>query len=164
MHTLDRTKTTTLNDNFHCLVHEKTFFNKITISYSMCEHSYMEGDWDMTAVSCKSDVELPSNWVKWFWNARKHPKPFNTIYLNNSKFFINTEYLKQMYQTTCPMKTRPIRQVKAANAESKLMAFYRESWNGSYIESAIKKLCKLSPWTQSTIITISWLPVSKAKY
>jgi len=157
-------KNYTLVRYFHWLVHEQKRFNKITVSYPIRGHSYMECDRDMNAVDCKSDVDLPSGWVDVFRNARKNPTPFNVIPLNAASFLNYTAHLKPRYKSTCPFKTRPMRQLFISASENKRAVLHRDSWNGVYQASIVCKPSRARHLPPLTPINTTSLPISKAKY
>ena len=83
-------------------------------------------------------METPDGWVHEFRATRKNPSPFNIIKIESEMFQNVTEHIKVLYKTSCPILTRPIREVVFEEAHPRLLR-YRENWNGAYSTAVISK-------------------------
>ncbi|GFS23602.1 hypothetical protein ElyMa_001643800 [Elysia marginata] len=86
----------------------------------------MECDRDLSMVNKRRQAETQQHWVEEFQAARKRPSPFNTIEMGQEDFFSYTEYLKPLFKQTCPVPTRPIREILFYSQNS-MIFFYRNN-------------------------------------
>ena len=73
---------------------------------------------------------------------------------------------KVFYKTSCPIPTRPIREVVFEEAHPRLLR-YRENWNGSYCTAVISKPVGTRTRARQVSLTPFYsgkLPISEAKY
>ena len=128
-------KNYTLLRFMHWLVNTKRRFEHSSIRFPICGHSYLECDRDMALIKQSTDLDLPSQWVQVFRNARVKPSRFTVIPCNQNMFKAFKDFLKPGYKTSCPFKTRPLREVYIEASHPQYISF-RDSWNGT-IETAV---------------------------
>ena len=61
------------------MIQHKKRFKSIKVTFPEKGHSYMECNKDMDLINCKSEVNIPSDWVKIFKDARKKTDSFPCI-------------------------------------------------------------------------------------
>jgi hypothetical protein len=149
---------------FHHLVHTAKRFRYMKLSFPIRGHSYMECDRDMSIVDCKTNVDLPSGWEMVFKNARTKPTPFNVVSMDKTMFFGFSNFLKPGYRATCPMKTRPIRELLIHHSEDRKTVQHRSSWNGVYESSVIAKPQQPRFAQHPKQLYSEVLPIKRAKY
>lgn len=149
----------------HNMVCTKKRFEQVKISFPIRGHSYMECDRDMVCINQKTPVETPNGWLEVFRSARKNPSPYNVVEVESNNIFLNmTEFLKPYYRASCPIQTRPLREIVFSQQHAKLMQ-YRESWNGPFDTAVISKQVGRKTTTVSlTPLYNDRLPITKAKY
>ena len=123
-------------------------------------------DRDFAVVNQKARMETPDGWLHEFRVTRKNPSPFNIIKMESEMFQNVTEHIKVLYNTSCPIPTRPIREVIFEEAHPRLLR-YRENWNGAYSTAVISKPVGTRTRTRQVPLTPLYsgkLPISEAKY
>ncbi|GFO33856.1 hypothetical protein PoB_006036100 [Plakobranchus ocellatus] len=117
----------------------------------------------MALIKQNTDVDLPHQWHQVFSEARVKPSPFHVIPCTQTMFLTYTDHLKPAYRATCPLKTRPIREL-FIYAELPQLVSFRNSWNGA-METAVvvsrQQRQKSQPLKQSFTAPI---PISKEKF
>ena len=86
-------------------------FDSIKLLFPIRGHSYMECDRDLSMVNKCRGAELQEHWVEEFRSARKKPSPFNVIEPTQEVFLAISGHLKPVFKTTCPISTRPVREL-----------------------------------------------------
>ena len=122
----------------HWLVTTKRQFERISIRFPIRGHSYLECDRDMGLIKQSTDLDLPTQWVQVFRNACVKPSPFTVFHYDQNMFKAFKDFLKPDYKTSCPFKTRPLREVCIEASHPQYISF-RDSWNGT-IETAVVTL------------------------
>lgn len=148
----------------HWLVHVKKRFDSIKITFPIRGHSYLECDRDMVLIDQKAHVETPMEWFKLFEQSRKNPSSFNVVQVSSDMMYDFSKCLLKMYKKTCPVATRPIRELVIETGHPRIMKV-RTSWNGMYETAVIRTAnhCKVSDTTLSSLYTAP-LPISEDKY
>ena len=155
-------KNYTLFRFLHMLVNVEKRFKSISIRFPIRGHSYLECDRDMALIKQSTDIDLPEEWHQVFKEARAKPSPFNVIPCDQGMFKAYTEHLKPAYRASCPLKTRPVRELFVDVAHPQLFSF-RDSWNGM-METAVvvsRQSHKLLPLRQTFTGPIA---ISREKY
>ncbi|XP_050311864.1 uncharacterized protein LOC126747345 [Anthonomus grandis grandis] len=114
----------------HHMVHKEGRFDKIKITFPIRGHSYSECDKDFALIKQKTRVEVPSQWVEVFKSARVKPMPFNVIECTTDIFHAWTKFLTPQYKKTCPLPTRPIKELIISHQHPRTIQM-RESYNGA---------------------------------
>ena len=150
----------------HHLVAIKKRFVQIKLSFPIRGHSYMECDRDMCLVNQKAKVETPADWMEEFRRSRQKPSPFNIVAMEPHMFQNVTDYVKPFYRASCPIATRPLREIVFSQEKPQLFS-YRISWNGPMDTAVVTK-----PVGKKTAATLQplrslyqqRLPIKVAKY
>ena len=71
----------------------------------------MECDKDMGLIDCKSQVNIPTDWVKIFKDARKKPTSFHLFESKQNMFKNMIHFFNPLYKAACPVAPRPLREV-----------------------------------------------------
>ena len=116
-------------------VHFTKRFDSIKLFFPIRGHSYMECDRDLSMVNKRRGAELQEHWVEEFRSARKKPSPFNMIEPTQEVFLAISEHLKPVFKATCPIPTRPVREL-SFRVEDNGVFGYRNCWNGK-METAV---------------------------
>ena len=116
-------KSYTLLRFMHWLVNTKRRFERTSIRFPIRGYSYLECDRDMTLIKQSKDLDLPSQWVQVFRNARVMPSPFTVILFDQNMFKAFKDFLKPGYKTSCPFKTRPLREVYIKASHPQYISF-----------------------------------------
>ena len=122
----------------HYLVVHKKMFTEIKIFFPIRGHSYMECDRDMAIVNQKAKVETPSGWMEEFRKARQSPSPYNVVDADQGMFFGVTEHIKLFYRASCPMPSRPMREICFTQSHPRLV-HYRTNWHGPMDTAVVSK-------------------------
>ena len=149
----------------HYLVHHLQRFELVKITFPIRGHSYMECDRDMACVKQKSPAEVPSDWYEVFRKSRIRPCAYDVTEVPQNKFKGYTQFLKTLYRVTCPVQTRPLREVKFERDQPRFM-MYRLGWHGVYSTAVVNKIQKKKNKVTNHL-TPSYtekLPISDAKY
>lgn len=118
------------------LVHVQKRFDEVKISFPIRGHSFMECDKDFGLIQQKSRVELPNEWAEVFRAARVKPNPFDVMEVTFDFFKCWTTHFSTLpYKHKCPMKVRPIRELKVVKEHPRLV-YHRSTWNGIW-ETAV---------------------------
>ena len=123
-------------------------------------------DRDFAVVNQKARMETPDDWLHEFRATRKNPSPLNIIKMESEMFQNVTEPIKVLYKTSCPIPTRPIREVVFEEAHPRLLC-YMENWNGAYSTAVISKPVgtrSRAMQVPRTPLYSGKLPISEAKY
>ena len=113
------------------MVHIQRRFGSITLHFPIRGHSYLECDRDMSNVKQDTRTEHPSDWENVVRAARKHPAPYNIISMNQEMFLRITDGLKPRFRATCPVPTRPIRELKIDQDHPEEI-LHRSNWGGEF--------------------------------
>jgi len=120
----------------HSLVGER--FQKISMTFPVRGHSYLECDKNMGLISTKGTVETPDDWRDRILNSRVHPSPFVVKNCDQSMFKSYSKYLKPDYKNSCPFATRPIKDfIVTENRPNEVLCRY--NYNGTFEPCTIKK-------------------------
>ena len=92
-------------------VHFTKRCDSIKLFFPIWGHSHMECDRDLSMVNKRRGAELQEHWVEEFRSARKKPSPFNIIEPTQEVFLAISEHLKPVFKATCPISTRPVREL-----------------------------------------------------
>lgn len=149
----------------HYLVHEEKRFKSVKISFPIRGHSYMECDRDMALVKTSSRAEIPDDWRKVIGEARQKPRPFIVIPLDGDEFFKISVMVKPLFKATCPVPTRPLREVLFSTTHPRLMQ-YRENWNGPFLSAVMSLPAEKRPRAAPEMepLYTGQLPISQAKF
>ena len=106
-------------------------FNKITVTYPVRGHSYMECDKNVALINNKTPAETPRDWREAIANARVKPSPFQLVECTNDLFKQWGKALTGNYSKKFSAETRPIRQLifKAENTQT---VQHCDSYNGGF--------------------------------
>ena len=86
--------------------------------------------WNATGTCALSTkVETPADWMEEFRRSRQKPSPFNIVAMEPHMFQNVTDYVKPFYRDSCPIATRPLREIVFSQDKPQLSS-YRISWNG----------------------------------
>lgn len=120
----------------HNLVHVENRFDEIKVCFPIRGHSFMETDKNIVGIiDQKSKVELPRQWADVFRPARVEPSPFTVVEVDQDRFRKWTGHLSKLYAIKCPLKTRPIRDMRTVKSHPRCI-YHRDSYNGHF-DSAI---------------------------
>ena len=78
-------------------------------------------DRDFAVVNQKARMKTPNGWLHEFRATRKNPSSFNIIKMESEMFQNVTEHINVLYKTSCPIPTRPIREVVFEEAHPRLL-------------------------------------------
>ena len=129
----------------------------------------MECDKDMAHINQKCKVELPVEWCSVFEAARKNPSPIHVINITNDSFFKITDGLKPYFRATCPIPTRPVREMKV-DVEKPGLIMHRDNWNGPFQTASVLKRGRRQPQPHPEQVIAfkrahtAPLPISRPKY
>ena len=154
----------------YALVHLWKRFDKVKVTFPIRGHSYMECDRDLSLVNKTNPIDVPDQWVEEFRSARVRPSPYNVIIMDQESFFKVAAYLKPLFKPTCPVPTRPIREVVFSIDHPMLMHF-RNNWHGHYESAVVSPRRKTLPANIETVLKsdmernyLQPLPISLAKF
>ena len=123
----------------------------------------MECDRDTGRVKMTLKAEVPADWMRYFREAQKDPRPFIVKQPGREDFFKYEQQLGPLFFAKCPIPTRPIRELRfSLERPGKMVS--REFWNGHEMETQMTKKAartdKLGPLRHSYL---GRLPLSKQK-
>ena len=148
------------------MVHIRRRFNLITVHFPIRGHSYLECDRDMSNVKQDTRAELPSDWEKAILAARKYPAPYNIIQMSQGMFFRITDALKPRFRATCPVQTRPIRELRI-DSDHPQQILHRETWGGAFEIAVVVRNTRqqaVQPEIRMKKAYSRPIPLSKAKF
>ena len=91
--------------------HNKKRFEKVTITFPIRGHSYLECDKNMALVNTRMPAETSHEWWDVFRALRKKRSPFIVHVLQQKDFFCFSEYFNKRYKKSCPFPIRPVRKL-----------------------------------------------------
>jgi len=148
---------------FHWLVHNKKRFTKVTITFPIRGHSYLECDKNMALVNTKMPAETPDEWWEVFRASRQKPSPFVVHVLQQSDFSSFSKYFEKRYKKSCPFPVRPVRELWFDGNYPKGIR-KRTSWHGLWEQvMLLNKRNYVLPTTIPTLYSAR-LPISREKY
>ena len=148
------------------MVVHKQRFQEIKISFPFRGHSYLEYDWDMVLVNQKTCVETPEGQLQEFRASRMNPSPFSVLKMEQDVFRNVTEYIKLHHRVSCPIPTRPLREILFSQAHPRLL-HYREDWNGPFATAVVSMpVGRRNSVRQQPLVPLypERLPICEAKY
>ena len=92
----------------------------------MSNKKHSSCDRNFAVVNQKARMENPDGWLHEFRATRKNPSPFNIIKMESEMFQNVIEHIKVLYKASCPIPTRPIREVVFEETHPRLLR-YRET-------------------------------------
>ncbi|GFO26860.1 voltage-dependent calcium channel unc-36 [Plakobranchus ocellatus] len=122
----------------HYMVMHQKRFQRISISFPIRGHSYMECDHDMAVINQKARVETPDGWLREFESTRKSPSPFNVVAVQQDMFLQITNHIKILYKATPQFPIRPMREILFTRAHPRIIQ-HRANWNGPFESSVLSK-------------------------
>lgn len=122
-------KNYTLVRFLHYMVHGKKRFQSIDVVFPVRGHSYLECDKDFGLIKQKSVVEVPSQWVNVFKEARIKPAPFEVICCTQEMFLAWTSFLLPFFRKTCLFPTRPVKEIQISNNHPRTIAVKEAAYN-----------------------------------
>lgn len=154
----------------HHLVHIEKKLEKVTVTFPVRGHSYMECDKNMGLVKSKTRAELPQEWTQIFKDARSKPSPFKVIEVDTSYFRSWTSHLDTIYAKKSSFPSRPIKVLKIDKATPKIG--FRSTYNGPWESACIsgrKKKTKSSIVQNNEFVLpgrlyTEKLPISQEKF
>ena len=120
----------------HWLVTTQNRLQKVTVTFPIRGHSYMECDKDFGLLNQKVPAEVPRDWWDELRRSRKNPCPFTVIEVIQEDFMDYTAHLQPKYKSKCPFATQPVREIKFCDDQPKCI-HYRESYNGVWESSVL---------------------------
>lgn len=154
----------------HYLVHETKRLDKITVTFPVRGHSYMECDRNMGLINQKSYVELPDQWNDVIINSRRKPKPFKVVSCEDQNIFRSwTDFLSGIYLKKSPFHTRPIKELQIVSEHPRTIQ-HRDSYNGPMISSVVlppRRKTLTLPSGEFRLPCLKYeapVPISKQKY
>nr|CAD7265023.1 unnamed protein product [Timema shepardi] len=111
-------------------------FQKITVTFPIRGHSFMEPDKNMGLIPKKVIAETPDGWRRVIRDARTKPSHFEVIACEQTMFKSWGDFLTPHYKKKLPTATRPIRQMKVSQDKPHFLS-HRENYNGPYLSSVI---------------------------
>ena len=73
----------------------------------------------MGHINQKAYVDVPSDWSNMFTEAQKN---VNVVEMKGENFFDSENYIRPLYKSTCPMKTRPMREIMFVSQHPQLIS------------------------------------------
>lgn len=113
-------------------------FDKITVTYPVRGHSYMECDKNMALINQKTPAETPGDWREAIACARVKPSPFQVVECTTDMFKAWGSALERNYSKKFTAKTRPIKQI-IFRAENTQTVQHRDTYTGAYSSTLIVK-------------------------
>lgn len=114
-------------------------FDKITVTYPIRGHSYMECDKNVALINQKTPAETPEDWRNAIVSARVKPSPFNVVECTKDMFYSWGKCFSAKYQPKFKAETRPIKQL-IFRAENTQTVQHRDTYNGAFISTVVVKI------------------------